>query len=322
MKEKLPRHFQRVATTGKLRIAIKVPPACRSKLPGDFKDKAYLIHHLGTTDLKVAEREERQEAVIDKFTRMIEAARPVPTKWAYVPPTAADIERMRLLVEAFMGADPKTLTQPGREFYEALKSGTTVPVVEGRYDEVPFTASSATLSFDQGVDAWANEKLVPPATRRSYKDRMAMLAKMIGHDNANLVTRQDIIDWKDDLVGSGLASKTIKNYVGNVCTIFRYLADNDKIENNPVEKPVSYTARKDPRKARLDFEESDRHVIYNTAIAESRPLYKWSNLLMLFTGMRPEEFAEADTRDIRQVDGIWCFLLNYDYRARTHAQDR
>jgi len=156
------------------------------------------------------------------------------------------------------------------------------------------------------------------ATRRAYKERMAMLAKHVEHDNANRIERADLIGWKDALVQSGLASKTIRNYLGYVSTVFRYLAQNDKIDTNPVEKPVAYAVRKDPRTARQEFEPDDRAKIYRAAMAETRPFYRWSNLLMLFSGMRMEEFSEADTRDIRKIDGEWCLLLNYDHRAQQH----
>jgi hypothetical protein len=57
------------------------------------------------------------------------------------------------------------------------------------------------LTFDEGTDAWADEKKVPPQTRQGYKDRMAMLAKHVGHDNTNLIARGDLIGWKDALAG-------------------------------------------------------------------------------------------------------------------------
>jgi hypothetical protein len=39
----------------------------------------------------------------------------------------------------------------------------------------------------------------------------------------------------------------------------------------------------------------------------------------IFTGCRPEEFAEANTRDIRLLDGEWCLLLDYDFREQEHV---
>jgi integrase len=35
---------------------------------------------------------------------------------------------------------------------------------------------------------------------------------------------------------------------------------------------------------------------------------------MLFSGMRDAEFAEAYTRDIRQIDGVWCLVIDREHR--------
>lgn len=326
MKKKLPRHFQRVQTTGKLRICIKVPTDARDRLPEPERGKSYLIHHLHTSDLRDAEQRERELGVIYGFTRMIEQAKPKPTRWSYLPPTPAEIERMRIMIKGFLSTDPKGMTEQGEQLWKSLKSGASIPVLEGHFEEVPVEPhdnvrkSGGYLSFDTGTNLWADEKNVPLQTRDGYKSSMEGLAKHVGHDNANAVTRPDLIGWKDALVGSVLASKSIKNRLGHVKTVFKYLAENDKIDKdpNPVEKPVRYKHVRNPRTARKDFEPEDRAAIYRCALAETRPLYRWANLIMLFSGMRPEEFAEADTRDIRSVDDVWCLLLDYDFRQPAH----
>lgn len=321
MDEKLPEHFQRVKATGRLRIRIPVPIACRGRLPGTFQKKVELIQHLGVSDINVAKRKERELGVIDKFTRMIEAARPVPSKWAYIPPSAVEIERVRMLLEGMNQASPESLGGMVQQVYRKLGITPGVPELAGRVEEVPITQTSTGLSFNAGVDLWANERLVPDPTREDYRSCMNRLAKHVGHTDANAVTRPDLIGWKDAMVVSKLDSKTIRNYLGKVSTVFKYLAENAKIDNSPVDPPVTYTHKKDPRKTRLDFDKHDRAVIYRAAMAETRPLYKWGNLIPLFTGMRPEEFVEADTRDIQIVDGEWCLLLNYDYRTSDLKND-
>jgi site-specific recombinase XerD len=327
--EKLPKFFQRIATTGMLRVIMKVPRDCRARLPAPHTDKSYLIEHLGTADLKVAERIERERNLIHTMTRLIEQAKPRPTKWAHLPPSAAEIERMRAVIDMFMKADPADFDDSeagnhGKRLLATLKSRLSLPDPIGRFEQVPVEPSihhaimnsTDTLTFDAGTDHWAAEKKVPGETIDLYRSSMRRFSKHVGHDNFRIVTRADLIGWKTALVQTKLASKSIRDRIGHVKTIAQHLFENDLMDENinPPDKPVRYVARKNPHTARLNFSPEDRAAIYRAALIETRPLYRWSNLLMLFSGMRVEEFAEADTRDIVEINGIWCFLINYDFK--------
>lgn len=316
MKEKLPKFFQRVAGTDMLRVCMKVPPTARKNLPDPYKDKAYLIQHLGTSDVREAQRIERRENYIGIFARLIEVAKPKPMKWAFIPPTQEEIQRMLAYVEQVSREIPTDGQQAAQRIIDDYVAGRIKPAT-GQYQRVPDEGSEKPLiRFDAGVDLWADERKVPEPSRDAYKARMADLAEQIGHDIANHVTQEDLIAWKDAMVKEGLALKTIRNYLGYVTTVFKYLHENKKIDRNPNDPPVRIIVKRDGRKTRREFEDDHRTAIYQAALAETRPLYRWGNLLMLFSGMRGHEFAEADTRDIKQIDGIWCLLVDYDYRTQ------
>jgi site-specific recombinase XerC len=314
MKEKLPKFFQRVAGTDMLRVCMKVPPAARKNLPDPYKDKAYLIQHLGTSDVREAQRIERRENYIGIFTRLIDVAKPKPLKWAFIPPSPEEVQRSLAWVEQLHREIPTDGQKAAQRMIDAYVAGRFTPAV-GVYERVADEGDEKpVIRFEPAVDLWADEKKVPDPTRRSYKARMQDFAQLIGHDIGNRVTWDDLVAFKDALVKAGKASKTVKNQLGYVKTIIQWLVDNGKIDTNPLEKPVKYKVVVDHRTTRKDFDEDDRAIIYRCALAETRALYKWANLLMLFSGMRDAEFAEAYTRDIRLIDGVWCLVIDREHR--------
>jgi site-specific recombinase XerD len=315
MKEKLPKFFQRVSGTDMLRVCMKVPPAARKNLPDPYKDKAYLIQHLGTSDVREAQRIERRENYIGIFTRLIDVAKPKPLKWAFIPPSPEEVQRSLAWVEQLHREIPTDGQKAAQRMIDDYVAGRFTPAV-GVYERVADEGEKPLIRFDAGVDLWADERKVPDPTRDAYKARMAELAKQVGHDIANHVTQDDLIAWKDVMVKQGLALKTIRNYLGYVTTVFKYLYENKKITKNPNDPAIRIIVKRDGRTTRREFEADHRAAIYQAALAETRPLYRWGNLLMLFSGMRGHEFAEADTRDIRQIEGVWCLLVDCDYRTQ------
>jgi integrase len=318
--EDLPEYFVRDPRTGKLLIRIRVPAECRPHLPAphrgrDENGKGELLYFLGTSDLTVAKQRERHEQVIYRFKAIIAAARPKPTKWAYLPPTAAEIERMREIIGIFMQADPNDFDEHGKKILATLKAQTRHILPAARFEMVPVDNSKddngkEIIRFEPGVDYWADQRKVVGPSRDQYKSRFNEFAKLIGHDIMNRVTTDDLIRYKDKQVAEGRQLKTVKNYVGNLRTVLQALIDDRKID--PIDLRVKVLLKANPRTRRKQFENPDRYLIYTAAMATQDPLYRYGSLLPLFSGMRISEWSEADTRDVRRLDGVWVLCLDYD----------
>ncbi len=71
-------------------------------------------------------------------------------------------------------------------------------------------ASPSKVEFDELVKGWAAERKPAEKTLYDWKRVMVQLAEFLGHRDAARVTSEDLIAWKNSLVASGLAAKTIR----------------------------------------------------------------------------------------------------------------
>lgn len=142
-------------------------------------------------------------------------------------------------------------------------------------------------------------------------------------EDFNLVNKSDIIGWKDELMESELALKTIKDvYLAAVRAVLRWSYANDRIDNNPAATVyVKAPKNGDEDKGHSDAEAkailraATAHKPINTgnpATTESPYLTKsknWIPWLLALTGARVAEMAQLRVEDVYEREGVPCILI-------------
>ena len=162
-------------------------------------------------------------------------------------------------------------------------------------------------------EAWAQERQFPPKTRYIWERTLGKLTTHLGHQDAAKIKDTDIIAWKDALVHSGLAPKTIDNYLTTIRTFCRWAAKNKKIPTNPAAN-IEYRAKKDPAKKRLSYTDEDARSILTAARLQKEAHKRWVPWLAAFTGARVDELCGAMAADVRVEDGINIIRIDTENR--------
>jgi len=142
------------------------------------------------------------------------------------------------------------------------------------------------------------------------------LRTFLGHDDAQRVTRKDIISWRDHLLGAGgLGAKTINDvYLSTIRSLFAWAHENERLPEN-----VAATVRQPkPRKVRArerGYTDAEAlAVLWASRSHQPRPnqfgfvretahmtaAKRWAPLLCAFSGARISEITQLRKEDIRQ----------------------
>ncbi|GKX34639.1 MAG: hypothetical protein MnENMB40S_22570 [Rhizobiaceae bacterium MnEN-MB40S] len=154
--------------------------------------------------------------------------------------------------------------------------------------------------------------------RRRWTSIFNDLVKHLGHDDANRITKKDIMDWRDAKVNEGLAKVTIKNsYLGSVKAVLRWAAANDRIKTNPAQD-VELKAPRPQAVREKGFRDDEALAILKTAKSyvparkESPKITaakRWIPILCAHTGARVGEIAQLRKQDIFEQQGIHAIRI-------------
>jgi integrase len=167
-------------------------------------------------------------------------------------------------------------------------------------------------SWSSLLDAWAAEPGRRARTIYEWRRVIDRLVKHLGHDDAERVSKTDLIGWKDALVASGKGAKTVKNHVDVVRALYNSALANERLErkDNPAEG-IRVGGRQDRAEGRLPFTDQEAALILQSARPEEG-VKRWVPWLLAFTGARLDEVCQAYTSDIGQEQGIWYLDINQD----------
>ena len=162
------------------------------------------------------------------------------------------------------------------------------------------------------LDAWEKERQVGEKTRYSWQRIVQTLVRQIGHDDAARVTEADVIAWKNGMVTSGLAPKTIRNRLTVLKALYNYASVNKMVAMNPAAH-VRFLIKQKSRTRRGYTEEEARQILL-AARKESEPHKRWVPWLCAFTCARVDEICGAMATDVEAVAGIPCLRIRLDSR--------
>ena len=161
------------------------------------------------------------------------------------------------------------------------------------------------ITFTSAIDSWAIERKPVPRTIKHMRRVAGLLSDTVNTPYMNLVTKKDVIAFKNNLAATESSAANINNYLSLLRTLYNHAISEDRLTLNPalgIKVPTTTSAKT----ARLPFDNSDLIKIFSSRIysANFRPLggkgeaAYWIPLIALFTGARLEEIAQLRSVDI------------------------
>lgn len=159
------------------------------------------------------------------------------------------------------------------------------------------------------------------ATIRNNPPKLRHFAETLDNKPVDLVTRNNIRDWRDVLNDLELAPNTIGLHFRVVTSMFNWA----KVEGKAtIDSPLKGLAPKGQGRTREAFTPDDLKTLFHSPLytghwrsdRRERPgaeLVKdhkyWLPLVALHSGLRVEEAAKLTLGDVREVEGLWCFCV-------------
>jgi integrase len=182
-------------------------------------------------------------------------------------------------------------------------------------------------------DAYAAEAELKPATLKAWRTCLASMIAHLGHDDASRVEPKDIVAWKEALAAAGgddptRGARTIRDkYLAAAKAVFRWAAENHKIEANPTQG-VGIRVKKRARLREPSLSDDEAAIILSASLAEGDTAARspqafarrWVPWLCAYTGARVGEITQLRREDVFEEAGIACIRITPE--AGTQKTDR
>jgi integrase len=163
-----------------------------------------------------------------------------------------------------------------------------------------------------------------PKTMAQWKPYIKSLVKFIGHDDANSVTHDEVVSWRNYLrdevkyKGKPLTAKTINgSYLGALSALFSWAKGDGLVAKNPTIEVTRVKLPKQPQLREKEFTKEEWRTILSATLLElkGRPkddfryAVRWCPWLMAYSGARVGEITQLRKEDIQTVEGITCMRV-------------
>jgi integrase len=178
----------------------------------------------------------------------------------------------------------------------------------------PATQSAAVarqqVAFKQLVDGWAAERRPVAKTQYEWSRVVRQLEAFLGHDDAQRLTDENLIDWKRSMVDAGLRAKTIQDAkLAPLRAILQWGVQNKLIPSNAAEG-ISLDVRAKQGEKKRGFTDAEAKLLLRAALAQTEPVRRWVPWIGAYSGARISEICQLRSEDIIQIDNIWCMKLD------------
>lgn len=222
--------------------------------------------------------------------------------------------------------------------YDAIDFETQQPtVIDADFEE------TSEVTLEELIETFAEEQIRggnwTDKTERAYRAMFSILVEIMGKGKpCGKITAKDCRKVKETLARlparfrtrketkgmsvaqaaqSGLEPKlhvtTINKHLAEYSSLFRWAVSNSYLANNPFQG-ISLPQRRKSEPSREAFTQEQLQTIFDNLIHNHglvrKDAHKWGALIGLFTGARVNEIAQLKVKDVRQIDGIWCFDIN------------
>ncbi|WP_398464235.1 DUF6538 domain-containing protein, partial [Tardiphaga sp.] len=186
--------------------------------------------------------------------------------------------------------------------------------VDVRYEhqrpiERPSLPAVMPLSFETLLDGWKLEKKPNKKTEYVWKRVLGEFRAFVGHDDASRVKAENFVAWKADLLGKGLAAKTIRDgKLAPVRAIFQWAADNRKLDTNPGAR-VTIDLKANASERRRGYSDEEAGLVLSKARNETDSHLRWAPWISAYTGARIAEICQLRGEDVKEIGGVWCIAF-------------
>jgi hypothetical protein len=177
-------------------------------------------------------------------------------------------------------------------------------ITDGHYDGVRsgpdlaegFGASNSTehkeVKFDELFVGWNREKRPGEKTGYSWKRVLDQLGLFVGHRDANRLTAEDIVRWKNALIETGTKGKTIRDSkIAPIRAILQWGVDNRLLKANVAHR-VTVNAKPKIAERIRGYTDEEASLVLSAALREKDALRRWVPWLCAYSGARISEICQ------------------------------
>jgi integrase len=290
--------------TGRYRVRLTIPARLRSL----FNDKTILTQSLNTADPAAARR--RAVPVVAELQRQLAEAEAALTN-----PSVAAYRAVQEVQASDLDDDAA----------EALDAHLTMKLEEDdlgerRLEPSERAAFLAILNRDHGASSpplsvlfarWEKETRCTPKTAWEWskiREKFTTLALGGADAPVGLIQRHHVLAYKDALLVLDRSPATISKAIAALKSVFAFGVNNGLLVANPA-TGVRVSRRSHGERTRLPYTVEDARALLLDASRHQDGTNRWLPWLAAYTGCRLAELAGLRSDDVRQVDGVWCLVI-------------
>ena len=193
----------------------------------------------------------------------------------------------------------------------------TAAIEAGRFPEplifpAPPVPEASKATFEKAVQRWEALRAPTAKTINDARARLASLAASSGTDDPAKLTREMVIDWRNQLLQAH-ATATAKKHLA-IARAVLVAASADGMEVSPLAldalRGTGLRASGGTSRQRRPFTADEAATLIEVSRQQQgRPFDRWGLPLGLAIGGRIEELVGLRPGDIRQIDGLWVVVV-------------
>ena len=171
-----------------------------------------------------------------------------------------------------------------------------------------------TFPADNPVDQFISGQLSEKTKKAYYSDLCQFFGSgKITLEDIQLITFQDLIDYRNELSSQGYKRSTINRKLSSLKAFFKMLVAAGLIENNPADTSLVRGYRQEENLNNKAIPNAALQSIFNMVSEEENELLRARNTALIFLltygGLRRSEAAKINWSDIRQEGAFYILDL-------------
>jgi hypothetical protein len=148
-------------------------------------------------------------------------------------------------------------------------------------------------------DSYAEEAQLSPATVKRWAPLIERFTAHLGHTDARVVARQDVVAWKDSLLKEDISTLTIRDaHLASVRATLQFGVDQSQLETNAA-AGVRVRVRKALQEREKGFDADEAAIILGATLRkpstnaspETVAARRWIPWICAYTGARVNEIS-------------------------------
>jgi integrase len=174
----------------------------------------------------------------------------------------------------------------------------------------PPVISRQPVVFKQLVDGWAAERRPVAKTQYEWSRVVRQLEAYLGHSDVHRLTAENLVEWKNSMIETGLRPKTIQDAkLAPLRAILQWGVQNKLVSINAADG-ISLNVKSKQGEKKRSFTDAEAKLILGAALAEKDPVRRWVPWIGAYSGARVSEICQLRAEDVLQIEDIWCMKLD------------